>query len=719
MTFRVLSNSALDQFRLHCHSGLRKMRHSGLSIRPVRSCLLTVFSFLLFLGVAPAQSPPSRPILFVHGWCGSPYDWATLFGYLFPTSGPSPLPTTMYPNQTVYLAQYDSTTGAVSFWSENDPTEGASGGLSILPVTVPPDARFFVIQFYDSNSQSTNPTDPTNVAGVSVLNKADELSNVIKAIRGLTGIRDVNVVSHSLGGLVARAYAENLASSGICYDYATNSPTFPDYGLATCMPGAGADAYAGDVANIITLDTPNNGSPLANSRLAALTVLLDLKCQSSTTTNGFELVPNNTLLTSLNYGNIGLGYNDKYPQTLSSRVQALVDYDSNLTLSWTGLSGYSDDIVQASSQSIEQNVSASNDSYPIKDFDLGYPGSDFAAIGGCNVAPSVPYLGSPMIHFLNCLGAFSPTQQVVTNLLINDTVPWVSSWSVTPSTISLGGSVTIQYSAKDLSSSTLSTAQLWRAQWNFGQAMNWEEVASQTLSGSGPSQITFTDTPPAAGIYIYGSHLFDNAGNEAFEPYTSSVTVNPATQSPTVTIQASPTQATLGATVTLTAMVTSNVGTPTGAIIFYDGTTAISPWVALTSAGAAVYVINSLISGTHSISAKYSGSSSFPAAVSSSVMVTVGAVAPQIGVSPQSGTIGVTVFIKSGTGFTPNGPITHIATWPDNSKSVLNGYADSTGSFSYTLSPTQAKPKPTIKQTPTTQPARLAIQSRGRCLLLR
>jgi hypothetical protein len=156
--------------------------------------------------------------------------------------------------------------------------------------------------------------------------------------------------------------------------------------------------------------------------------------------------------------------------------------------------------------------------------------------------------------------------------------------------------------------------------------------------------------------------------------------------------------------VTLTAMVTSNVGTPTGAIIFYDGTTAISPWVALTSAGAAVYVINSLISGTHSIFAKYSGSSSFPAAVSSSVMVTVGAVAPQIGVSPQSGTIGVTVFIKSGTGFTPNGPITHIATWPDNSA---------------TLSPTQAKPKPTIKQTPTTQPARLAIQSRGRCLLLR
>ena len=86
------------------------------------------------------------------------------------------------------------------------------------------------------------------------------------------------------------------------------------------------------------------------------------------------------------------------------------------------------------------------------------------------------------------------------------------------------------------------------------------------------------------------------------------------------------------------------------------------------------------------ISAKFSGSSSFPAAVSSPVTVTVGTVAPQIGVSPQSGTIGVTVFTKSGSGFTPNGAITHTATWPDNSKSVLNGYADSTGSFSYTVS---------------------------------
>ena len=679
MAFWALFHTPSKRFGRHCHSDHREPRHP---VRALSDCLLTILCILAFLSVASAQSPPSRPILFVHGWCGSPYDWATLFSYLLPTvPASSPLPTTMYPDQTVYLAQYNSTTGAVLFWSENNASEGANGGLSLLPVTVPPDARFFVIQFYDSNPQSTNPTDPTNVARISVLNKADELSNVIKAIIGITGIRDVNIVAHSMGGLVARAYAESMASSGVCYNYAENAT---DYYADTCSPGTGSDAYRGDVANIITLDTPNNGSPLANSWGAELAGL-GFTCNSTTTTNSSELVPDSPLLTTLNYGGTGLGYGNTLPHSLTTPIQALVDYDSNLTLSWTFLSGYSDDIVQTSSQSIEQNVSASDDSFAIKDYNLGYPGNDFAAIGGCNVAPSLPDLGSPMIHLLSCLGAFAPTQQQLTNLLINDTVPWVASWNVTPSAVSLGGTVTIQYSAQDLSSSTLSTAELWRALWNFGQPMTWEKVSSQSLSGDSPQQITFTDTPPAAGIYIYGTHLFDSAGNEAFEPYTSSVTVNPTTQSPTVTVQAAPTHATLGTAVTLTGTVTSSVGTPTGSITFYDGTAAISSAIALNNTGSAVFVDSGLMAGAHSISAKYSGSSSFPEAASSPVTVTIGTVAPQSEVSPQSGTIGVTVFTKSGSGFTPNGPITHTATWPDNTKSVLNGYADSTGSFSYTV----------------------------------
>lgn len=265
-------------------------------------------------------------------------------------------------------------------------------------------------------------------------------------------------------------------------------------------------------------------------------------------------------------------------------------------------------------------------------------------------------------------------------------VPVITSWFVTPTSTSLGHAITVSYTTADSSGAGLSRAELWRAPDSGGSPGTWSQVGSALgLSGSGPLQVTLTDSPAAIGKYWYGTHLFDGAGNEATEPQSIQVTVNAATQAPTVTVQASPTQAVQGAAVVLVASVQSSLGTPTGSVIFYDSNNAISPAIALNGAGTASYSTNSLVTGSHSITARYGGDQSFPAATSSPVTVTVGAVAPQIGVSPQSGTIGVTVFTKSGTGFTPNGAITHTATWPDNSKSVLNGYADSNGSFSYTV----------------------------------
>jgi sugar lactone lactonase YvrE len=461
----------------------------------------------------------------------------------------------MYPNQTVYLASYNNNTGSVSFSIENYPSQGQSGGLTITyPFLIPTDARFFVIQFYDSNPQSTNPIDPTNVAKVSVLNKAFEISQVIKAITGITGAPNVNIVAHSMGGLDARAYAENMASAGACYDYSISSVTFQDYSTTTCTPGTGSAAYSGDVATIITVDTPHAGSPLANSWGAPLTGLTGDGCQATTTTNSFELVPGNALLNALNYNGYSLGYNNKLPDNLSTPIQAIMDYASDVNVSWTKLAGYSDDIVPQPSQSIQQNVPAANDSAPLTDIWLGYPGSNFAATAGCNASLFGVQTPVPMIHPMSCLGAFQPTQQAITTHLINDTVPWVSFWNVTPSTLSLGSTVTIQYTATDLSTSTLSNAELWRAPFNYGQPLTWEKVASQSLSGNVPRQITFTDIPTAEGTYYYGTHLFDSAGNEAMEPSPQWVIVTPsASQAPTVTtVSATPvssTNATLNGTI--------------------------------------------------------------------------------------------------------------------------------------------------------------------------
>ena len=369
--------------------------------------LLTLLIFSLSLNALPAIAqtlPPSRPILFVHGWCGSPYDWAPLFD---PFS--QALPSSMYPNQAVYLVQYNSVANTISFWTEDDPSAGPNTTLTpIAEDMISSDARFFALQFIDPNPTSTDPTDPANVAAISVLNKAYEISQVVKHIVLITQIQQVNILSHSMGGLDARAYVENMASAGACYDYANSTP---DYTAPTCSPGTGLAAWAGDVANIITLDTPNTGSSLADSKLRTLAGIDGYQCEADTTTNSVEITSASKLLDALNYSGSELA--DTSPRTLGTPVQAIEDYISNVTKSWTGLSGYSDDIVQLPSQSITQNIPAADATATLTDLPFPYLSATITSTSGCTV--SLLGIKKPLMHFLSCLGALQPTQDAVEN----------------------------------------------------------------------------------------------------------------------------------------------------------------------------------------------------------------------------------------------------------------------------------------------------------------
>jgi len=493
--------------------------------------ILALIVLALFLNRVPLQaqpSPPSRPVLFVHGWCGSAYDWAPFFDPNNKYGLPALLPASIYPNQDVYLVEYNRKAKTIGFWKEESPQSGSQTALTYVGVAVPSDVRLFALNFIDPNPSSTNPVDPVNVARSSVLNKAYEIAVVAQYIEQLTYSKQINIIAHSLGGLDARAYVENMASAGDCYDYGSNpGNSFPDYGVTTsaCLPGYGPAAYAGDVANIITLDTPHNGSPLANSWQAGLAGL-GYTCQSTTTTNSYELVPNNVLLNTLNYSGLGLGNNVKVPDSLSTRIQAIEDYDSEAESTWTGLSGaLSDDIVPQTSQSIQQNVLGSDNSPYLKDISIPYSSATIDGTSGCSAYFGFQYLG-PMIHNLSCLGALSLTGVIAAEQLTNNTVPWISSWSVTPSSVSLGNSFTIQFTATDLSTSTLSSAQFWRAPDANGQPGTWTELTIQQLSGNGPSPVTYTDKPPTTGAYWYGTELRDSGGNGAWEQSSSPVVVS-------------------------------------------------------------------------------------------------------------------------------------------------------------------------------------------------
>src|ERR1035438_35877 len=115
----------------------------------VRRLLCLAIALLALLPGAPRASAqttaPSRPILFVHGWCGSASDWAPLYAPLFRT-----LPPNLYPDQTVFWIQYNSLQNTINFWTENNPSLGAAPGnlQGIDESTIPtehPNARFFAL----------------------------------------------------------------------------------------------------------------------------------------------------------------------------------------------------------------------------------------------------------------------------------------------------------------------------------------------------------------------------------------------------------------------------------------------------------------------------------------------------------------------------------------------------------------------------------------------
>ena len=543
---------------------------------------LHIFSLIvlaLFLNPVPLHaqpSPPSRPVLFVHGWCGSPYDWAPLYTSLIKT-----LPKSMYPDDTVYLVQYNSLTDGYSIYRENNPVNNPSD-LALVTLqdiaAYSSSPRFFVIQFYDPIS-STASTDPSNVSRISILNKAFEIKKAIEIIKNITGATSVNIVAHSMGGLDARAYVEDMASKGQCYNYADNYP----YYFGECAPGVSDAAYANDVANIITVDTPHSGSPLAATLDPASLLALNVagaQCQAWDSTNRIELSPlaygGYGLLESLNYS--GKTINNVSPSVNLVPVQAISNYFSEIpdvNGSWTGLTGPSDDAVPLASQSVPELL------YPYNTapfLNTSFSHTELDIIGDPDCWISRP-LDLPMLHNMACLGALSePQAQIETQLEKNNWL-WVTAWTNMQSPISLDPGVKIKYSAVDdgaYAGASLSKVRLWRAPDNGGLPGSWELLTNNPDSGSTLAGGSFTDNPQVPGTYWYDVDVLDSLNNEAREPVWFPVTFT-STSSTTYTLTVNSSNPPGGVKIAVTPEDSNGAGsgTTTLSLVYYQNTQVI------------------------------------------------------------------------------------------------------------------------------------------------
>lgn len=194
----------------------------------------------------PAVASAEYPVLFVHGWCSDSSTWNTMF---------ENLPRHRFGEELI------------RYYQDTD------GGVSLKQSPTSAERRSFTIDFYD---RANGTFDAASVANVSINAKGEQLKAVIDQIKRDTGSPKVIIVSHSMGGLVSRTYVQ---------------------GIAVRSSGPGTIPYDDDVAGLLTIGTPHQGSDRARLNTE---LLPNSGCRLRETINKREMEPESTFFDILN-----------------------------------------------------------------------------------------------------------------------------------------------------------------------------------------------------------------------------------------------------------------------------------------------------------------------------------------------------------------------------------------------------------------------------------
>lgn len=222
------------------------------------------------------------------------------------------------------------------------------------------------------------------------------------------------------------------------------------------------------------------------------------------------------------------------------------------------------------------------------------------------------------------------------NLTATTPVQTTTGLSISPSTAAAGQSVTFTATVTPASGSSGTPT------GTVAFMNGTTQLGSASLNGS---TATFSTSSLTAGTYsvtaVYSGDSNFSGSTSTASSLTITAVVTPVDT--TTTLTASPTTATAGDAVTLTAIVKPSSGSavPTGTVAFVDGSTNLGS-SALDNTGTATLSTSSLAAGSHSITASYSGDSADNASTSSAVTVTINQATPSgftLALSPSSGSI--------------------------------------------------------------------------------
>lgn len=442
-----------------------------------------------------------------------------------------------------------------------------------------------------------------------------------------------------------------LSSSGDLYiaDSHNNRIRKITSGVITTVAGNGTAGYSGDSGTAITaglhtptalaLDSSGNlyiadtGNHCIRKVSAGIITTI-----AGTGVQGYSndgVLATTALLSSPSGVAVDRSLNIYISDTGNQRIR-LIDNSTGIisTLAGTGTQGYSSDGMATLARPYGLAVSnsgvvyfADSDNNVIRMISGGQvttlAGSGTQGNSGDTGSSTSATLDTPLaVALFNDAVAIADTNNETVRLVSSSGINTISGQKNGPESLVLSGSSTITYGTGTIT----------------GTFSNGTQIASGSclfLDGLGSSPTTLATQAFSSNVASYstskltgGTHylIASYAGDSNNAAVVSSVFVlTVAKASSTTTLNASSSLLEYGATETLTATVVSSVGvTPTGTVSFYDGSTLLnSTGATLSSSGVATLAIATLSSGTHNITAVYSGDTNYQSSTSTAVTITL------------------------------------------------------------------------------------------------